>query len=40
MRRLFAQPMPDRLDRVAVAEVAAARAEILGDVALAVEGRI
>jgi pimeloyl-ACP methyl ester carboxylesterase len=31
MRRLFAQPMPDWTDREAVAEFAAARAEILGD---------
>jgi pimeloyl-ACP methyl ester carboxylesterase len=31
MRRLFAQPMPDWTDREAVANFAAARAEILGD---------
>jgi pimeloyl-ACP methyl ester carboxylesterase len=31
MRRLFAVPMPDWTDREAVAEFAAARAEILGD---------
>jgi pimeloyl-ACP methyl ester carboxylesterase len=31
MRRLFAHPMPDWTDREAVAEFAAARAEILGD---------
>ena len=31
MTRLFAQPMPDWTDREAVAEFAAARAEILGD---------
>ena len=31
MRRLFAQPMPDWTDREAVAEFAAARAEIRGD---------
>jgi pimeloyl-ACP methyl ester carboxylesterase len=31
MRRLFAQPMPDWSDREAVANFAAARAEILGD---------
>jgi pimeloyl-ACP methyl ester carboxylesterase len=31
MRRLFAHPMPDWTDREAVADFAAARAEILGD---------
>ncbi|WP_245235268.1 alpha/beta fold hydrolase [Streptomyces violaceorubidus] len=31
MRRLFAQPMPDWTDREAVAEFAAAGAEVLGD---------
>ena len=31
MRRLFARPMPDWTDREAVADFAAARAEILGD---------
>jgi pimeloyl-ACP methyl ester carboxylesterase len=31
MRRLFALPMPDWADREAVADFAAARAEILGD---------
>jgi pimeloyl-ACP methyl ester carboxylesterase len=43
MKRLFARPMPDWADREAVAEFAAARAEILGDdprVARAIAARI
>ena len=43
MRRLFALPMPDWTDREAVADLAAARAEILGDdpaVARAIAARI
>ena len=43
MKRLFARPMPDWTDREAVADFAAARAEILGDdpvVARAIAARI
>ena len=38
MRRLFALPMPDWTDREAVADLASARAEILGDDPVAARG--